>query len=105
MASAKAIELGVQIHMGRYFGRANQLLMLVPCLAIVVLVVSGVAMWWRRRPSGKFAAPPAVSDARLGVALAVLVVAGILMPMLGASLVVVALIDAVWRKRWASNPR
>ncbi|WP_243450549.1 PepSY-associated TM helix domain-containing protein [Sandarakinorhabdus glacialis] len=102
---SKAIELGVQIHMGRYFGRANQLLMLVPCLAIVVLVVSGVAMWWRRRPSGKLAAPPAVSDARLGVALAVLVVAGILMPMLGASLIFVALIDAVWRKGWDSNPR
>lgn len=35
---AKAVELGVQLHMGRYFGRANQIVMLLPCIGIVVLL-------------------------------------------------------------------
>jgi uncharacterized iron-regulated membrane protein len=90
---AKAVELGVQIHMGRYFGLANQLLMLIPCIAILLLVGSGVAMWWKRRPKGAMAAPPRVPDARLQGAFVLLCVAGVLMPMLGASLLVVLALD------------
>ncbi|PZO81105.1 MAG: PepSY domain-containing protein [Sphingomonas hengshuiensis] len=90
---AKAVELGVQIHMGRYFGRANQLLMLIPCIAIVLLVVSGVTMWWRRRPTGRLAAPPPVSGARLRGAITLLVVAGVVLPLFGASLLVLAAVD------------
>ncbi len=56
-AIAKAVELGVQIHMGNYFGRLNQILMLLPCLGLIVLSVSGPYMWWRRRPKGRLAAP------------------------------------------------
>lgn len=90
---AKAVELGVQIHMGRYFGIANQLLMLFPCIAIVLLVVSGVTMWWRRRPKGRLAAPPPVSGARLRGAIMLLVVAGVVLPLFGASLLVLAAVD------------
>lgn len=90
---ARAIELGVQIHMGRYFGLANQVLMLVPCVGTVVLVVSGTVMWWRRRPRGRLGAPPPVSGARVRAAVVMLVAAGIVMPLLGASLVVVVLVD------------
>jgi len=90
-------ELGVQIHMGNFFGRANQLLMLVPCVAIWLLAVSGIAMWWRRRPRGRLGAPPAMSGARVGGLLAVLVVAGLLLPLFGASLLVLALVDRLVR--------
>ncbi|WP_199554467.1 PepSY-associated TM helix domain-containing protein [Sandaracinobacteroides hominis] len=91
---AKAVELGVQIHMGRYFGLANQLLMLLPCIAILLLAGSGVAMWWKRRPEGAFAAPPRVPEARLDGMLLILLVAGLLMPLLGASLLIVWLLDS-----------
>lgn len=91
----RAIELGVQIHMGRYFGLANQLLMLLPCIAIVVLVVSGMTMWWRRRPKGSLGAPHPVSGARLRGAVTVIVIAGVLLPLFGASLVVLALVDRI----------
>ena len=90
---AKAVELGVQIHMGRYFGLANQLLMLLPCISILVLVGSGVTMWWKRRPAGTFAAPPRVPEARQDGLLLILVIAGLLMPLLGASLLIVWLLD------------
>ena len=92
---AKAIELGVQIHMGRYFGLANQLLMLLPCITIIVLVITGVTMWWRRRPSGKLGAPPPVSGARLRGALTILAAAGVVMPLFGASLLVLGLADRI----------
>lgn len=90
---AKAIELGVQIHMGRYVGLPNQLLMLVPCVGIVVLVVSGVTMWWRRRPRGTLGAPPPLSGARKRGLVAMLAAAGVLLPLFGASLLVLLLVD------------
>ncbi|KQM27628.1 MULTISPECIES: PepSY-associated TM helix domain-containing protein [unclassified Sphingomonas] len=92
---AKAVELGVQIHMGRYFGLPNQLLMLLPCIAIVLLVVSGVTMWWRRRPKGRLAAPPPVSGARLRGAITLLVVSGVVLPLFGASLLVLGILDRI----------
>jgi uncharacterized iron-regulated membrane protein len=83
--AAKAIELGVQLHMGNYFGLANQLVMLATCMAIVLLVISGVVMWWKRRPAGRLAAPPKIPAARIRGAVAMLVVAGVLFPLLGLS--------------------
>jgi uncharacterized iron-regulated membrane protein len=93
--AGRAIELGVQLHMGNYFGLANQLVMLATCIAIMVLVVSGIAMWWKRRPKGRLAAPPRMPDAPIGGAVAILIVAGLLFPLLGASLLAIAAIDRV----------
>lgn len=92
---AKAIELGVQLHMGNYFGRANQIVMLLPCIGIVLLVLSGIWMWWKRRPAGKLAAPPRVPEARMKIALGLVGIAGVLLPLFGASLVAVFAFDRV----------
>lgn len=91
--AARAIELGVQLHTGNYFGRANQIVMLATCIAIWVLVVSGATMWWKRRPAGQLAAPPRIAAAPLGGAMLILLVASILFPLLGASVVTIWLID------------
>ena len=95
---AKAIELGVQLHMGNYFGRANQIVMLIPCLGIILLVTTGITMWWKRRPDGKLAAPPKVPQARLKGAMILMGLAGIAMPLFGASLVAVAAFDGVMQR-------
>lgn len=89
----RAVELGVQIHMGNYWGRANQLVMLAACVAIWLLVGSGVAMWWKRRPRGQVGAPPPLSGARARALVATLVVAGLLLPLFGGSLLAVLLVD------------
>ncbi|MDR6115232.1 MULTISPECIES: PepSY domain-containing protein [unclassified Sphingomonas] len=91
----RAVESGVQLHMGQYFGLANQLLMLIPCLAIWGLTISGVAMWWKRRPAGRLGAPPRLSGARVRGLVVALVVAGVVLPLFGLSLLVVALLDRI----------
>lgn len=90
---AKAVELGVQLHMGNYFGRANQFVMLLACLGTVALSVTGPIMWWRRRPKGRLAAPKTLEPQRLRtVALITLAIAA-LFPLAGLSLVAALGID------------
>ncbi|MBO9855128.1 PepSY domain-containing protein [Xanthomonas sp. A1809] len=96
---AQAIEMGVQLHMGNYFGRANQFVMLFACVGIVVLCTSGLVMWWRRKPAGRIGAPG--SDRRtprrwlIGLAVAT----ALALPLLFASLVIVWVFDRWIRPR------
>lgn len=92
----KAVEMGIAIHMGKYFGLGNQLLMLFACLVVIVLCVSGVVMWWQRRPResgwiGAPALPPYVQQWK--VPLAIIAVLGIVFPLVGLSLVTALLLD------------
>ena len=92
-AAGKAIELGVALHMGNYFGLANQLVMLATCIAIVLLVVSGFVMWWRRRPAGKLGAPPRRTPLRMRYLGAIVIAMAVLFPLAGASLICVLIAD------------
>lgn len=104
-AAAQAIELGVQLHMGNYFGRANQIVMLLACVAIVLLVVSGITMWWQRRPAGQLAAPPRAPGAPVRGAVALLAAAALLFPVLGVSAAAVWALDLLARRiRTARRP-
>lgn len=100
----RVIGIGVAAHEGQLFGLANQLLGLFAATGLVTLCMSGVVMWWRRRPDGVLGAPPLPGvPAVLGPGLVALIVAlGLLLPLLGLSLVLVALTD---RALVASAPR
>lgn len=54
----KTIEWGISVHQGQEYGRMNQVLMLVTCLVIILMSVTGVIVWWKRRPAGNFGVPP-----------------------------------------------
>ncbi|WP_370210016.1 PepSY domain-containing protein, partial [Alloalcanivorax venustensis] len=101
-AVAKAVEYGVALHMGNYFGVANQGLMLLTCVAIVALVITGVVMWWRRRPPGGLAPPPGRGPERAPLPrrylLALLITLRALLPLAGASLAVILAVDALRRR-------
>ena len=88
------LEFGINVHMGQQFGLFNQLLFLAVCLAIVLLAVSAAVMWWKRRPSGAMGVPPLPSDKRVFRGLiAMLVIGGVIFPLVGASLIVMLIID------------
>jgi uncharacterized iron-regulated membrane protein len=94
--AAQAIELGIQLHMGNYFGRLNQLVMTLPCLGLIVLSLTGPYMWWRRRPRGTLAAPQTPLRLETRTIVAITLGLGLIFPLAGLSLVVVLLLDAVW---------
>ncbi|WOD29816.1 PepSY domain-containing protein [Alloalcanivorax xenomutans] len=91
-AIAKAVELGVALHMGNYFGRANQIVMLLTCVAIVALVITGVVMWWRRRPAGGLGAPDS-PPIRKRYWLAITLTLLALLPLAGLSLLLVLALE------------
>jgi uncharacterized iron-regulated membrane protein len=47
---AKLSKLGVQGHMGRLFGLANQLALAALALGLLTAIFFGYRMWWQRRP-------------------------------------------------------
>jgi len=96
---AKLIRWGIDAHMGVLFGVANQALMAALGIALTAMIVYGYRMWWLRRPAPGISArtlirsfsylPPVAKITALAVAL----VFGIALPVMGASLLVFLLID------------
>jgi uncharacterized iron-regulated membrane protein len=92
--AAQAIEWGINVHMGQEWGLANQLLMLATCLAILLMSVSAVVMWWKRRPRGRIGVPPYPADRRVYLGLWIIAaVAGLVFPMTGLAIVAMLAID------------
>ncbi|MEG3179763.1 PepSY-associated TM helix domain-containing protein [Sphingomonas sp. LT1P40] len=87
-------------HEGQLFGWINQLIGLLTALALVTLAVSGVVMWWWRRPGGTLGAPPRPADAKLRVVAAITLVLAILLPMLALSLLALFVIDRLLLPLW-----
>jgi uncharacterized iron-regulated membrane protein len=93
---AKVVAQGIGLHEGRSLGLVSFWGALAMCLAVVFMCVTGPLMWWRRRPSGttSMAAPRGRLPLRGSpVLLAGLVVLGLLLPVFGASVLVVLLLD------------
>ncbi|TCI53767.1 PepSY domain-containing protein [Exiguobacterium sp. SH1S21] len=89
----KAVALGVTLHKGTQFGLPNQLISLAICLGVILVVVSGVYLWYSRKPNAKSGAPSAPSRTKRNVFFVLLIGFGIVFPLVGLSLLVVATID------------
>lgn len=88
----RIVNTGVAWHEGQLFGLANQLIGVATAVALVAISGLGAAMWLKRRPRGQVGAPPrgGTPSRRL---VAVLVLLGLLLPLFGASAVLLALLD------------
>ncbi|QOY93807.1 PepSY domain-containing protein [Massilia sp. UMI-21] len=103
-AVARITDWGIGVHQGLEYGLPNQLLMLAGCLALMLLCVSSVAMWWKRRPAGRLGAPARKDGDRLALGvIAIAACLGLVFPLLGASMLAAALFDAAW-SRWRAPP-
>lgn len=92
----QVIGVGLAAHEGQLFGPLNQALGVLTALGLITLCASAFVMWRRRSPAGVLGAPPPIPDARIGAGLAVMIlVAAVLLPVLGASLVILAVIERV----------
>ncbi|GAB2913272.1 PepSY domain-containing protein [Paraburkholderia jirisanensis] len=102
-AVAKAVSYGTSLHMGRYFGLANQIVCAILSTGLATLAATGCVMWWKRRPARTLGAPArelAVVPMRgwkLG-----LVILGLVFPLMGATIVAVWLADRVLFGRTSS---
>jgi uncharacterized iron-regulated membrane protein len=93
---AKAMAWGVAMHQGD-LGIWNMVLNTLFCLLVILLCISAVVMWLRRRPSGanRLVAPPMPTGVSWKPIAAMLLVLSVLFPLAGIVLVGVILLDAV----------
>jgi uncharacterized iron-regulated membrane protein len=90
----RIVQYGIAAHEGQLFGWPNQLLGLLTASGLVLISISGVVMWWRRRDQGVLGAPKVILNPRISwtlIALAVLF--EIYLPLFGASLIGVLLVE------------
>ncbi len=86
----RVVLTGVAAHEGQLFGPFNQLLGLFTAVGLILLSVSAVVLWWRRRATGVLGAPAPATRPRFSFALLALVIAfSLYLPMLGGSLLLV----------------
>ncbi|MDX2186076.1 MAG: PepSY domain-containing protein [Opitutaceae bacterium] len=97
---AKFFTFGIILHEGQLFGPPNQIAGTFACLGIITMALSGVWLWWRRKPAGSLGAPKGTSPFPKW-----LLVAGgacaVLAPLLLASLLLITLVDVALGRRLA----
>ncbi|HEY2839033.1 MAG TPA: PepSY domain-containing protein [Pirellulales bacterium] len=90
----RIVAVGIAAHEGALFGWPNQLLGLLTACGLILLCVSGVVMWWRRRDQGMLGAPKRILPPRFSFGLLLLlVIFGVYLPLFGGSLLVVLLVE------------
>ena len=97
---AKAFEWGIAVHQGMQYGWVNRIVMLMGCIGVWLLAISGLVMWWKRRPPSlarlRLGAPPAPPGRRARVVvLGIVLPLAVLYPLTGLSLLAALLIDRI----------
>lgn len=95
----KAMAVGIALHQAN-LGLWNTILNTVYCLFVIFMCVSGVVMWWKRRPAGALGAPRYPTDYRIprGILVIALAVA-LAFPLTGLAILAFAAIDFLLPKR------
>ncbi len=90
----RAVSVGIAAHEGALFGWPNQVLGVVTTLGLVLLSVSGVILWWKRRDQGVLGAPkPALSPRVSWGLISIVAFIGICLPLFAASLLFVLFLE------------
>ncbi|EAP77109.1 PepSY-associated TM helix domain-containing protein [Roseovarius nubinhibens] len=103
----KAMAVGIALHMGT-LGLWSVLANTLVCLSVIFLCLSGVILWWKRRPAGRWplAAPPQPEHMpHWPAATAIVLALGLAFPMAGITIAAVLLWDALLRPRLMRRAR
>ena len=96
----RIVGIGVAAHEGHLFGWLNQLVNLFTALGLILLCISAIVLWWRRRPEGALGAPVALSTPHITFGLMALVLAlAIYLPLFGLSLLFAVLAERLILQR------
>lgn len=92
--AGKAMAVGIAFHEGD-MGVWNIALVTLFCLSVIFLSVSGIVMWWKRRPAGaaRLFAPVSEPGPLWKTGAIVMLAVSLLFPLSGAVLVAVLLLD------------
>lgn len=96
----RAISIGISAHEGQLFGWFNQLLGLLTTLALLTIAISGLVMWYQRKPETGLGAPRQLPNARAGKGVVFITLGlALFLPLLAMSLVVIVLVEKFLLKR------
>ncbi|WP_207399046.1 PepSY domain-containing protein [Bremerella alba] len=88
--------LTVLIHMGQIFGMPKKIIALVTSVGLMAMVVTGIWMWWQRRPKGRTGFPRRPVEGSMPRWGWLLIAAcTVILPVAGVSILVILLIDYV----------
>ncbi|MFM9067838.1 MAG: PepSY-associated TM helix domain-containing protein [Planctomycetota bacterium] len=96
----RILGVGIAAHEGQLFGWPNQLIGLLTACGLVLLCVSGLILWWRRRDPGTLGAPAPRLPARFSWLLLFIILAlALYLPLFGLTLVLVRVAEWLVLKR------
>ena len=106
-ALSRLTSFGIAMHMGNQFGLLTRILATFACLGCSTSALTGLLMWWNRRPSGRSwiarsggaAHPRRYAEACGHRGVRGRVVLGVLFPVFGVSLLVVLALETVLARR------
>lgn len=90
---AKAVSLGISFHQGELYGRVNLIQNTMAAILAFVLAITGFVAWWKRRPAGKLGVPHAPEAALSPMMIILVIFLSVLLPLVGASLIVALILD------------
>jgi len=97
----RIIGVGIAAHEGQLFAPLNQALGLFTAASLWLVCISAIVMWWRRRERGLLGAPLPAPRKPLAAGVFVIIVAlGVLLPLLGATLLIVWLLERTLLRHW-----
>lgn len=98
--AGKAMAAGIALHQAN-LGWWNTALNVLFCLSVITMALSGVVMWWKRRPTGSFGAPLYPKGHRTPIAITIIALAvSVIFPLTGIAIIGFAAIDLLLPKRW-----
>lgn len=90
------------LHQGLTFGMTSKILAFLTCLALIGMVITGIWMWWQRRPRGETGFPQRPKQGAVPTWVwGLTVLLGVLLPTVGASILLILLGD--WLVRWVAG--
>lgn len=96
--AGKAMAVGIALHQGN-IGWWNTLLNLAFCLAVALICISGVTMWWARRPKGQVGVPRYARTFRAPVAILLIgLVVCLAFPLTGIAVLAFAVVELLLPK-------